>query len=239
MKIYTYLSASLFNDENYLIDKTVVIIDVLRATTTICTAINNGAKRVIARDTIESAKLEFNKNDILQNFLGGERKGIKPIGFDAGNSPLEYTADRIYNKNIIIATTNGSVIIEKCYKAKDAIVAAFVNFNSICDYLNNCNNDIVFLCAGSEGNVNAEDSLLAGKIILELINNSRFELDDSSLMVKEFAKNVEFDKIKDFILNFTHVKYLASIGLEDDIDFCLSLNKFSIVPVLKNGVITI
>ncbi|MCX6145845.1 MAG: 2-phosphosulfolactate phosphatase [Candidatus Kapabacteria bacterium] len=239
MKINTFLSSSLLYNEDYLLDKTVVIIDVLRASTTICTALYNGANQVIARDTIESAKIEHSKNNVLQNFLGGERKGIKPIGFDAGNSPLEYTADKIKNKNIILATTNGSVVIEKCYKAKDTIIAAFVNFNAICKYLENCSNDIVFICAGSDGNVNAEDSLLAGKIILDINKDSQYLLDDSSIIVKEFANNIEFDKIKEYILNFTHVKYLESIGLKDDIDYCLNLNSINIVPKLKNGVITI
>ncbi len=238
MKINAILSASLINDENYLLDKMVVLIDVLRANTTIITALSNGANQVIARDTIQKAKIEYAKNDNKLNFLGGERKGIKPIGFDAGNSPLEYSKEKIKNKNIILASTNGSIIIEKSYLAKKAIIAAFVNFTAICNYLKANKSDIVIICAGSEGNVNAEDSLLAGKIIIELLKECDYELDDSALILKEFASNISFDEIKSYILKFTHVKYLLSIGLFEDIDFCLELDKFDIVPILKNGIIT-
>ena len=127
--IEVYFLPSTLKPEN-LVDRVVIVVDILRATTTITASLHSGAKCVIPRPSIESAR---ETHDRLGNgsVMGGERKGKKIDGFHFGNSPPEYTREVIENKTLILATTNGTVAMERCRQAKQVLIGAFVNLEAV------------------------------------------------------------------------------------------------------------
>src|SRR6266850_4360450 len=155
-------------DEMQLKDKNIVVIDVLRASTTIATALNNGAKEIIPVSSIENAvKISGNLfGDVT--LRAGERNARMIEGFNLGNSPLEYTEDVVRGKTIIFMTTNGSAAIVKGRHAKKLIVGSFVNLSAVVKCLSDLGGDFVIVCAGKENHFCLEDTVCAGKIVTRL-----------------------------------------------------------------------
>ena len=144
-----------------------VVIDVLRASTTIITALANGASRVRPVLTVEEAREEA---AALGAMLGGERGGVKIEGFDLGNSPREYARDRVGGRSIVITTTNGTAALHACAGASDVLIGAIVNRSAVAAAAHalarkhgGC--DVHLVCAGTEGAVTEEDLLAAGAIL--------------------------------------------------------------------------
>src|SRR5205823_10380648 len=140
--------------------KTVVVIDVLRATTTIVHALAAGAREVVPCLEVEDARriaAELGKAAIL----GGERRGLPIPGFDVGNSPAEYTRQRVGGKTVVFTTTNGTRAMQRCKFASRVLLGAFVNFSAVCRELAVVDH-VALVCAGTDGHVTREDTLLAG-----------------------------------------------------------------------------
>jgi 2-phosphosulfolactate phosphatase len=151
-----------------LADRTVVVIDVLRATTTITRALSVGAKEVIPCLEIDEA-LRIAATMSEQVVLGGERGGRRIEGFDLGNSPDEYTADSVGNKTLVFTTTNGTRAMRLCHNAKRVLLASFNNLSAVAAELR-VESSIALLCAGTDGHVTREDILLAGAIMRVLVD---------------------------------------------------------------------
>ena len=216
--------------------KVVVVIDTLRATSVITTALVNGAKEVIPVADIEDAiniSGHLERDTIL---LGGERNAVKIEGFDLSNSPLEYSEDVVKGKTIIITTTNGTRALKKASSSEDVVVGCLLNVTSVADYIYKENKDVVIICAGTEGKFSIDDIITAGAILDRLEKLSPYESDDLSK-----ASYFLYKSFQDNILNIMkygyHLNRIEKLGFHEDVEFCTTIDKFSVVPKYVNGVV--
>lgn len=245
-KISIFLTQSLIYDDLQLKDKNVVVVDVLRATTTITVALNNGAKEVIpAESTPKAAKI---KRGSANSLLCGERNGVKIVGFDLGNSPFEYEPTIVKNKSLIFSTTNGTNAIVKSRLAKNCVLASFLNVKTIVDFILSLNQDFTIVCSGKNNNFCTEDFICAGIIIKELLSGKpadiEYELSDVENAALELADRLVYEdgkvseeKILYMLKKTEHGKFLISIGFEKDLTKCSEFNSLSCLPIYSKEVI--
>ena len=214
--------------------KVCVVIDVLRATSVIITALENGAERIFPFKDIETIQ-ERCRN--LKNIIKcGERNALKIDGFDLGNSPLEFTKEKVFGKDIYMSTTNGTKAIENSLFADKILICSFLNIQSVVKRIIEYGKDCVIVCAGTNGKFSLDDTLCAGFIIKELQKYTEISIDDTLLALIRISESHK--NIKDILKGSTHYSYLLSLGFEKDIEHIFSLNKYSIVPEYKNGYIS-
>jgi len=233
MKIRTLLSP-LNVEELYFTKKTTVVIDVLRATTTIVNALNNGAKEIIPVSSIEFAMKVSAGGQML---LGGERNAEKIDGFAFGNSPLEYTEEAVKGKSIILFTTNGSKALVRAKFSANLFVGSFCNGNSVVKKVLKTKQDLEILCSGNNGMYCLEDSICAGMLIEQIIaEKESVELDDASnTCLILYKKNKR--KLRKMLSETDHGKNLIVKGFDDDIGFAAKENTCKIVPQYIDGVL--
>jgi 2-phosphosulfolactate phosphatase len=226
-------------DELYFTGKTTVIIDVLRATTTIITALANGAKEIVPVSSVEFAMKVSGSMFGGQTLLGGERNTKKIDGFNLGNSPFEYNAETISGKSIILFTSNGSKAIVKSKFSEHSIICSFQNLSAVAHYLIELNNNVEILCSGRNGLFSLEDTICAGKLVGELSSlTNESELTDSSLAALTLAKSLG-KNLKKMLSESEHGKILFENGFEEDLKYCSKLNTIPIIPVFSSNVIKI
>lgn len=211
--------------------KLVIVIDVLRATSVICTALSNGAKDIIPVETIDEAK----SLHMQHTLLAGERMGFKIENFDLGNSPLEYTRETVFNKTIILTTTNGTRAIKNSLNAKKIVIAGFLNLNSVVNYILEQELDVCIVCAGTENHFSLDDAICAGNIIAEVYaKNPNIKLTDAAFAHKSMY--ISSNKIEIFLLEgCNHYSYLINNGFEKDVSYCLQKNLLSVLPIYQNN----
>ena len=237
MKINVLFSPSVV-DDLYFSEKIVVVIDVLRASSTIIAALENGAKEIVPVNTIEFAMKASGSMFGGQTLLGGERNTKKIDGFNLGNSPLEYTAESIYGKSIILFTTNGSKAIVKTKYSKMTIICSFSNVQPVAEYLaQNPSNSVEIVCSGRNNFFSIEDTVCAGKLIQEIQKRTpNCEISDGGLaalsLTKSYGKN-----LKKMMRESEHGKILLENGFEDDIAYCSRFNTSVIIPIYFSNVI--
>jgi len=208
----------------------VVMIDILRASSAICTAFESGVEKIIPVATREEAE-EYKSKGYM---VGAERGGEQLPGFDFGNSPYSYMKDNIKGKTIVLTTTNGTKAIAMAKDAYKLVVGAFTNFTALCSWLEEENRDVLLLCAGWKNRFNLEDTLFAGAVTERLSEHMSFtDLADSALASKYLYQKAMDDPFL-FLNNSSHRKRLARLNLKEDIKYCLSFDKTSIIPVLEN-----
>ncbi len=236
MKIHVLLSP-LNVDELYFAKKTTVVIDVLRASSTIVTALENGAREIVPVGTIEFAMKVSGNAFGGQTILGGERNTKKIEGFTLGNSPLEYTSDAIQGKSIILYTTNGSKAIVKAKFSENLFIATFNNINTITKHLIKLNLDIQILCAGASGMFCIEDTVCAGKLIEEIKKEKEnIELSDAAKASLSLANSFG-ENINKMLHECEHGKLLIENGFENDINSISKVGIFNVIPYYNSGVI--
>ncbi|MCF6094164.1 2-phosphosulfolactate phosphatase [Microaerobacter geothermalis] len=213
-----------------ILNKTVIIIDVLRSSTTIITALARRCECVIPVETLGQAKmLEGHDN----YFFAGERYCKKIPGFDFNNSPTEIYQSNLENKTLVISTTNGTKAIQKVDKSSMTLIAGFVNLQRIARFISTHQNHVTLLCAGTRGEFAIEDGLAAGALVHEL------SLLDSRLEISDFARAMmsaylfEQNHIKERLMVSTTGKRLCQMGYEQDIIFCSQENFFPIIPIVQ------
>ena len=223
-----------------LAGKLVVVIDVLRASSTIVTALANGCRGfipILSPEQAEEKAQQFEKERVL---LGGEREGKKIEGFDLGNSPREYKREVVKDKTIIFSTTNGVKTLEMVKNAHRIIIGSFLNLQAVCNYCINYKGDILIICSGGEGKYSLEDAACAGMLIDSLKNAFSDTCQESDanltalLLYEKFGNN-----ILKILGKSQHGRYLESIGLGEDLKFCSQLDFFHIVPIFRDGIISI
>jgi 2-phosphosulfolactate phosphatase len=215
----------------------VVIIDVFRATSTIASALHNGAKAVIPVDSVPKA-IEISKS--IGGIAAGERDGKLAEGLEHGNSPLEYPREFIGNKTLVLTTTNGTRLLQMALdKGADTIISgSFPNLSAVCDYLVAEKKNIVLGCAGWKDRFNLEDTLFAGAVIHRIKEHFTIHC-DSSLMAETMYTKQKKDLVK-FAPNLTHYHRLVErFGLIEDIKFCLTADGANVLPVYKEGRLTV
>lgn len=224
--------------ENHSVkNKTVIIIDVLRATSVMITALNNGAKEIIPVVTVYEAwktALNFEKKNIL---VCGERDAKKVKGFDLGNSPLEFSIEKVNNKTIIHTTTNGTKALNACQGAKEILLAAFLNLDAIVQKVSGLD-ELVLVCSGTNGKFSLDDGMCAAMIIDELSKIKEIQTDDlGRTLLKAFR--IENGNLAELLKDCFHLNYLLEKGYEKDVKYCLQKNSHNIVPHFNNQIITI
>jgi len=208
--------------------KTVVVIDVLRATSTIITALTNGAKEVIPVVEIKEAlslKTKYHPSEVL---LCGERSaGIIP-GFDLGNSPFDYSTERVQNRTLIMSTTNGTKAIRKAEGAKKLLLASFINGEEVVHQVKE-SDELVLLCSGTNGRFSMDDALCAGYMATLLDKTTTIEACDLTrtlMMAWQSLRGKHVEAIKTSI----HGKLLIRKGYEKDLEYCMQTGITHTVP---------
>ena len=230
--IETIISPALFHlYEEGLEHKNVVVIDILRATTTICVAFANGAREILPVAKPEEAAAMQQMGWIA----AAERMGETVSGFDLGNSPQDYTRERVAGQKIALTTTNGTRALQMCSAAKHVWVGSFLNLQTLCDRLLADNNDLLLFCAGWKDKFNLEDTLFAGAVAQVL--RDRFTItDDATLAAMDLYEKVR-TALPEYLQKASHVIRFNSLHIESDLEACLKINTLNVLPEFKNGTI--
>ena len=222
-----------------LAGKTVVVADILRATTTITVALANSACSVTPVLTPADA-FYFAKHN-PNTLIGGERKGVKVEGFNLGNSPREYTESVVAGRPIVLTTTNGTRTIRACQSAGRVLVGCFLNLRAVVNYLRKVTTGIAIACAGREGSFCLEDAIFAGACADALKCGVGNVMCDLQLTDAAEAARILYCEHRCNLIgimkNCCHGKNLADIGLGADLEFCAQTNIIDIVPRQINSCI--
>lgn len=216
--------------------KTVIVIDMLRATSVITTAVANGCSKVIPVLTIEEA-VDIAKDNKNEYILGGERKALKIEGFDCSNSPLEYTKDVVKNKTIVITTSNGTRAIKGCEDAKNILIGAMINAKAVAKKAMELNNDVVLVNAGTYGQFSMDDFICSGYMIDCMISMSDYKIGLSDIATTAHYIYENNKDIIGFVKNASHYKRIMDLKLYDDLDYCCKKDIIDVVPEYLNGII--
>lgn len=211
-------------------DKTVVVVDILRATSCMVTAFAHGVDCIMPFPDLESCR-GMNK---LGYITSGERNGEKVEGFDKGNSPFEYM-EEICGKKVAFTTTNGTQAISKSVGAKDVVIGAFLNLSMVSKYVIDSPNNVLVVCAGWKGKVNLEDTLFAGALVEKVKGHIEPECD--AAVAARHIYNVAKDDMVEFLKQASHIRRLNRLGIHEDIVFCLTQDKYQVVPRLEDGIL--
>lgn len=237
MQINLYLTPQQA-DELALREKTVVMIDVLRSSTTIATALVNGARQVIPATSVESAvKISGNLfGDVF--LLGGERNGKMIAGFTLGNSPLEYTGDRVRGKSIIFSSSNGTQALARGRHARTLVVCGFVNVSAVAAVLQRAGGDVTILCAGNDGLIALEDAVCAGMLMHRVAGWTADTpgLSDGASVALALFKAHGKSPLK-MLQASEHGRRLVSLGFGDDLRICAGVDTLAVVPSYEGGVL--
>jgi 2-phosphosulfolactate phosphatase len=225
-------------DELGLREKTVVMIDVLRSSTTIVTALASGARQVIPATSVESAvKISGNLfGDVF--LLGGERNGKMIAGFTLGNSPLEYTEERVRGKSIIFSSSNGTQALARGRHARTLLVCGFVNVSAVAAALQRTGGDVTILCAGNDGSIALEDAVCAGMLIHRAAGwtADTVGLSDGASVALSLYKTHGKTPLKMLQVS-DHGRLLTGLGFGDDLRVCAGVDTHTVVPHYEAGVL--
>jgi 2-phosphosulfolactate phosphatase len=215
----------LYNVEDYI----VVVIDIFRATSSICYGIENGAEAIIPVSEVEECAAYREKG--FDHLLAAERNGEVVAGFDFGNSPFSYTKEKVSGKTVVLTTTNGTHALHLSRKAKKIVIGSFLNLTSLCNWLKTQNESILLVCAGWKNNFNLEDTLFAGAVV-EQLKESGYTLDDPAMAANDLFQIGKND-ISQYLSKTSHGERLKKLGIEKDITFCLQVDITTAIPILN------
>ena len=209
----------------------VVVIDVLRATSAMCAAFDNGVLSIIPVPTVEEA-LQYKNKGFL---AGAERMGQIVEGFDFGNSPFSFMNEELRGKEIVLTTTNGTKSLDVAKDADTVVVGSFLNLTAISSWLSKQNKNILCLCSGWQDKFNLEDTICAGAISDFLISTGNFiSVEDSSIAAKYLFLSAK-DNYLVYLKSSSHRRRLKHLNLNEDIKYCLTPDQTDVIPILKNG----
>lgn len=232
MNAEVYLTSSNLTEDDVK-DRTVVVIDVLRASSTITTALDNGARAVVAvPDMAQAAKIASNM-DQSAYLLGGERDAAKIEGYHLGNSPLEYTQETVEGRTIIMNTTNGTLAITKARAGRHLLIGSFLNASRVVDFVREAGLDLTIVCAGRRNRVSLEDTLCAGLLLHRLWDGREPGLvsDTAHIAFTQYANDQ--DNLQAKLRRCNHAQDLIAKGFEDDIDYCLQIDAVPVLPYYR------
>jgi len=220
--------------QNFRDDHIAVVVDVLRASSSIISAIANGCRQIIPVATLEDAQIY--KRDYSDALLAGERQAFPIPGFNLGNSPFEYSRTVVADKIIIMTTTNGTVALKAAAEAVRVYIGAFINAAALCRKLAEAEHDLVLLCAGTQGRFSLEDALCTGLIADRLSDKAR--LSDTALAARAMYHDFCCGDFVKRIMESSHAAYLLKSGFSADVAYCLKTDIFDNVPEYSEGIIT-
>ena len=219
---------------NFEPDDTVVIIDIFRASSTIVTAMANGAKEIIPCVEIEQVlQLKSKNNEIMG---AGERNGEKIPDFEYDNSPTSFNNNKIFGKTIALSTTNCTKAIDIAKSSENVLISCFLNISATIDTIKQNYNRIkrlVLLCAGNNEEESEEDNMYAAELISRLVSQVELDLDWQAKQQLEYRNTIV--NLSEYYMNTAHSQRLIELGKRKDIDFSLKFDKFGCVPIYANG----
>ena len=221
---------------NSLANKTVIVVDVLRATTSIICAIKNGANQVVPSTDAGSA-VAISSRLGGGCVLAGEKGGFKINGFALGNSPFEFSPENVAGKSVVVSTTNGTVAIHAVQDAKHVLIGGMINRTAVAKKALSLGEDIIIACAGTEGLVSADDICAAGAIADALVRNASTPLEMSDLTLICSMIYADWLSGRADLSMTKHYAYLQKMGFEKDVEFCFKQDLTDVVPVYENGII--
>ncbi len=209
-------------------DAIVVVIDILRATTTMSVAFDHGAELIVPVAEIEQA-MSFREKGFL---VGGERAGVKVEGFDLGNSPFSYTRERVEGKHIAMTTTNGTRAIKAAQErnAKEIIVGSFSNISLLSSWLIEQNEHVCLLCAAWKDNITLEDSIFAGALARRLRHHFR-RFQDTSLVAETLFQAANLRK-RYFFRHSSHFHRLVHLNLQEEVKYAMRRDTHPVLPIM-------
>lgn len=203
-----------------------IVVDIFRATTTMCAALNNGAKAIIPVASIEEAEAYKAKG-----YLVGAERNVKRCDFaDFGNSPFDYTTDKVEGKEVVFTTTNGTQAINIAENAEQLLIGAFSNISYVAEYCLQQQKDIIILCSGWNNRFNIEDTLYGGALAERLINKGYTAASDAATVALAMWDKAKLD-LRGYINKSEHIKRLEANNLQDSVDYCLTEDTVNIVPI--------
>lgn len=207
-------------------EKIVIVVDIFRATTTMCAALKNGAKCIIPVASIEEAQ-----DYKAKGYLVGAERNVKRCDFaDFGNSPFDYSSDKVKEKEIVFTTTNGTQAIEAASDAHVLLIGAFSNINVIADFCIEKQKDIIVLCSGWNNRFNIEDTLFGGALVYNLMKKGYTVNSDAAKVALSMWMEARTD-VRKYINQSEHIKRLEANNLQDSVTYCLTENTANIVPI--------
>ncbi len=213
---------------------TVVVIDVLRASSTIAQALASGAQRVVPVAEIDEARAVLARLPAGEALLAGERRGLKIAGFDLGNSPREFTTEAVRGKTVITTTTNGTRALVASGSANRVLVGAFVNLPSVCGYLKARNADTVLLAVGRDGGPVLDDIVCAG-MFAEYLLGSGSSGGDLAVEEARMAYRGYAGRLEDAFRDSPSGRDLVEAGLGEDLTYCARVGLLNVAPRYANG----
>jgi 2-phosphosulfolactate phosphatase len=205
----------------------VVVIDILRATSSIVYGIDNGAEAIIPVAQVEDC-LNYADRGYL---LAAERNGEVVEGYNFGNSPFSYTADKVAGKTVVLTTTNGTKALHLARKASQVVIGSFLNLQALCNWLKTQDKDVLLLCAGWKDQFNLEDTIFAGAVVHEL-RPLFTDFDDAGVAAEDLYSMAK-DNLRAYVGKSAHSHRMMALNIEEDIKFCLQLNICEAIPVLE------
>lgn len=232
LNLETCFSPALYEPERHS-GSVVVIIDILRATSAICTAFEHGAEAVIPVATVDEAR-EYKEKGYL---VAAERDGYVLDFADFGNSPFNFTPEKVEGKTIVYSTTNGTGIISVAASADSIIVGSFLNINAVVGWIRKQEKDVVLFCSGWKNRFNLEDTICAGAMAEKLLSGKAWSTScDSTYAALDLWSLASTDLIG-YVEKVAQRSRLRDKGLDDCIPFCLGMDFTRKVPVYRNGVL--
>lgn len=209
-----------------------MVIDVLRATTTIVRALDAGAACVIPVASVEGARMIAHER--AGSLLCGERGGVKPEGFAMGNSPLEYTRGAVGGRACVLSTTNGTRAMHMATGAYEVVIGAITNLSAVCGRLADQWRSVVLMCSGTDGRVTLEDCIAAGLMVDAL---DGFDPDDSAVLMRDAAAGAiaRCGRLERAIASSYHARRLVDMGFGDDVHFAARISTSSVVPIFDSA----
>ena len=209
--------------------KTVVVVDILRATSCMTTAFAHNIHSMKPVASLEECKALKQEG----YYIAAERGGQKVEGFDIGNSPFSYMEPILEEQKVAVTTTNGTLAITKSATANNVLIGSFLNISAVAKKVIDLEQDLIIHCAGWKGSVNAEDTLFAGALIDLLFDTHKMGADDASVAYALFQQHK--NNMLEYVSRSSHAQRLQGFGIMKDIEFCLEIDKYDVVPYLQEG----
>jgi 2-phosphosulfolactate phosphatase len=210
-------------------DRVVVVIDVLRAATTVVTALSNGARAVIPFESVEETAMRAKAYARGEVKLAGERRMVRIEGFDLGNSPLEYTTDAVAGRTILYSTTNGTAALTATHGARAVFFAAFANASATIAAVRACaatGGDVTIVCSGHERHLALEDVVCAGRLVRGIVDGRAGVIRTDGARVAEAVERPFTGGIASVAHEAAHARALSAAGFDADVQACLTLDRF-------------
>jgi 2-phosphosulfolactate phosphatase len=210
----------------------VVVIDVLRATSAMVAAFENGIDRIIPVATIEEAQQYIGRPGYI---AAAERNGEVVQGFAYGNSPLAYVDQDLRGKTIVMTTTNGTKAINLAKDARTLVIGSFLNLSALSEWLVEQNENILLLCSGWKDKFNLEDSAFAGAVMDRLLKSGKFGVEEDSSIAAKYMYMAARDNFLSLMKAAPRRRRIQQLKLLPDVKYCLTPDQSRVIPVLRNG----